>query len=68
MTPARFPAMSAITGVRRAAVDVVVRADVIIFASEGEANAALRELPTRVRALISRAQRCLEALETEGIS
>jgi hypothetical protein len=65
MTQPRFSAMTAVTDLRKVSADVVALCDAAIFASEGEGAAALRALPTRIRALISRAQRCLTALETE---
>jgi hypothetical protein len=68
MTPAPFPAMNAVTELRRAAAAVVALCDTIIFASEGEGAAALRALPRRIRTLQRLSQRTLTALESEGIS
>jgi hypothetical protein len=68
MNPARSRAMTAIADLRRTAADTVAVCDTIILGHEGEADAAVRALPRRARALIFRAQRCLTALETEGIS
>jgi hypothetical protein len=68
MTQARFPTMSAITELRRTAADVVALCDVIILSTDAQAAAAMHLLPNRLRTLQFRAQRCLTALETEGIS
>jgi hypothetical protein len=68
MNPAGFPTMSAVTDLRRTAADVVALCDTSILSTDAQAAAALRALPSRVRALQFRAARLLAALETEGIS
>jgi hypothetical protein len=58
--------LNAVVNVRKAAADLVVIADAIIYAeSEAAKAAALRTLERRVRTLMFRASRCLTALEEQ---
>jgi hypothetical protein len=62
MTP-RYRTLNAITEVRRAAADMMILADLVIYGSPGEADVAMRQLPNRLRSLRFRTQRALTALE-----
>jgi hypothetical protein len=62
----RYRTLDAITHVRRTCADVMTLADLIIFGSKGDSEAAMRLLPNRIRTLQFRAQRALTALESEN--
>jgi hypothetical protein len=67
MSLGRYRTLDAITNLRRTCADVTTLADLIIFGSESESDAAMRLLPNRIRTLQFRAQRAQTALELEGL-
>jgi hypothetical protein len=57
-------ALNAIVELRRVAADLIVVADIAVYAQkEGEKTVAIRMLPDRIRKLQFRASRALTALE-----
>jgi hypothetical protein len=58
--------LSAITQVRKAAMDTVVLCDMVIFGTGTEVDVARARLPRRLRRLRIRAAQALRALGEEG--
>jgi hypothetical protein len=55
--------INAVVELRKASADLIAVADILVFGSQGEAEAALSLLPRRVRLLKVRVERALTVLE-----